>query len=249
MDKAVANTPRSSPKWRYRALGVLGELLVTVGLVLALFVPWKLWWTDVEAHQNAQNELRVFDEEAEAAAGVPATETIDASEQRTDAAPVPTSTSGEVFATLWVPRWGPDYRVPVAEGIDLLSVLNLGFAGHYPETSKLGQVGNFVLAAHRVSHGAAFRDVDTLVSGDALVVQTPEAWYVYTVTGSEIVQPTETRVLASVPGDIDASPTMSVMTLTTCHPRLSTRERFVVYSTLSWWAPRSAGWPPGVEAH
>lgn len=249
MQQTVASTSPSSTTLGYQVLGVFGELLVTAGLVLGLFVAWKLWWTDVEAHQTTHNELMAFDEEAEAAAGWPAVETIDASERLTGAAPVPTSTSGEVFATLRVPRWGPDNRVPIVEGIDLLSVLNKGFAGHYPETSQPGQVGNFVLAAHRVSYGAAFRNVDKLLPGDALVVETPEAWYFYSVTGSEIVQPTETRVLAPVPSDVEAGATTAVMTLTTCHPVLSTRERFVVYSTLSWWAPRTAGWPPGVGVH
>ncbi|MFE4977716.1 hypothetical protein ACFRAR_37125, partial [Kitasatospora sp. NPDC056651] len=35
------------------ALGVFGELLITMGLVLGLFVAYSLWWTNVQADRSA----------------------------------------------------------------------------------------------------------------------------------------------------------------------------------------------------
>ena len=36
-----------------RALGLLGELMITAGVLLGLFVVYSLWWTDVVADQRA----------------------------------------------------------------------------------------------------------------------------------------------------------------------------------------------------
>ena len=35
-------------------LGGIGELLITSGLVIALFLVWQLWWTGIAAHEKAQ---------------------------------------------------------------------------------------------------------------------------------------------------------------------------------------------------
>ena len=32
----------------------IGELLITAGLVVALFLVWQLWWTGIDANASAQ---------------------------------------------------------------------------------------------------------------------------------------------------------------------------------------------------
>ncbi len=244
-------TERRRPSVAGRVVGVLGELLITAGIVIGLFVVWQVWWTDLQAGSVIGAELDDFDD------GLPpVTDALaDADKQKAGApAPeIPEDLTAQgipptAFAVLHVPRWGDAERVPIAEGISLPRVLNKGFAGHYPGTGNIGQVGNFALAAHRQSWGAPFRQVDRLEVGDPLVVETTDAWYVYRVTGAEIVLPTAVEVIGPNPAEPGAEPTEAAMTLTTCHPLFSTRERYIVYSTLDYWAPRDAGVPAELGA-
>ena len=104
-------------------------------------------------------------------------------------------------------------------------------------------MGNVALAGHRVTYGKPFNQIAELVTGDAVVLETEEAWFTYRVTTSEIVSPREVDVIAPVPGDPTAVPTQRMLTLTTCHPMFSARQRYVVYAVLDTWQPRSAGEP------
>ena len=78
---------------------------------------------------------------------------------------------------------------------------------------------------------------------DALVVQTPDTWYVYTVSSTEVVTPADVQVIAPVPGAPGEVPTAAAMTLTTCHPMFSARERYIVHGELDYWAPTSGPAP------
>ncbi|GAA1634572.1 class E sortase [Georgenia ruanii] len=221
-----------------RIVGVLGELLLTAGVLLGLFVVWQVWWTDVVAGREQDTVVAQL-KESYAAPAVEAT-----AQPRTDppptVAPVP---EGQGFATLHVPRWGSDYEVAVAEGVGLRTVLNTGAAGHYPGTAMPGELGNFALAAHRQTHGAAFHGVDKLRPGDPLVVETADAWLVYRVTDSDVVTPDEVDVIAPVPGEPGAQPTARTITLTTCHPLWSVAERWITHGELTEWYPRAEGMP------
>lgn len=221
-------------------LGGVGELLVTAGVLLGLFVVWQVWWTDIKAGQHAASVI--------AEMGLPdaSDNAIADGDKQTGPAPLPQMPEG-AYAVLRVPAWGTSYMVPIEDGVGLDSVLHQGLAGHYPDTQGPGQIGNFALAGHRQSHGAIFRNVDQLQPGDALIVETADTWYVYTVTGSDIVAPTQVDVIAPVPGDPGAEPTTATITLTTCHPLWSTAERFVVHGELAYWAPRDAGTPAELE--
>lgn len=221
--------------------GGLGELLITAGVLLALFVVWQLWWTDVEGARAANIAIEEFEQSIPEAPD-------NIGEPRTDEPPeerVPGE--GDVFGTLYVPDWGGDYRMPVAHGVDRSSVLDAGRVGHYPETAMPGQVGNFAVAGHRQTNGRPFYDIDTLAEGDSVIVQTGQAWYVYTVTSHEIVRPDQVEVIAPVPGDPGAEPTERMLTLTTCHPLFSTAERYIVHAELDHWIPLDDGHPAELE--
>lgn len=224
------------------AVGLLGEVLVTAGVLVALFAVWQLWWTDVVA-ERAQARIVADLAWADSSPDAPP----DAS-----APPGPPPTLDEpahatTFATLSVPRWDADLARPVSQGVSR-DVLDERGIGHYPGTAMPGAVGNFALAGHRVTYGRPFAAVEELRPGDELVVGTEVATYVYRVTATVVVPPSGTQVLAPVPGDPGARPTVASITLTTCHPMYSARERFVVHGTLDRWSPAGPDAPGGEGA-
>ncbi|HZK06402.1 MAG TPA: class E sortase [Actinomycetaceae bacterium] len=217
------------------ALGFFGELLITMGVLLGLFVVWQLWWTDIEARRHTDAVISEI--------GLAEAPMVEIAGEDMQFTPGPAVIPEGAYAVLHVPRFGLGYQVPIEEGVGLHNTLNNGLAGHYPDTAQVGQIGNFALAGHRQSHGAVFRYVDQLRPGDPLIVQTVENWYVYRVTESRIVEPSAIEVLAAVPGDFGVAPTEPAITLTTCHPLWSVAERFIVHGKLEYWAPISAGTP------
>ncbi|WP_163541718.1 class E sortase [Occultella kanbiaonis] len=228
---------RRRPSIGSRILGGVGELLITAGVLLGLFVVWQLWWTDVEGEQQAASAVAELEETLPPVPQVAGT-------PRTDTPPVEEAAAeGEVFATLFVPDWGIDYAQPIAEGVDRPTVLDAGRVGHYSETAQAGQIGNFSVAGHRQTYGKPFYSIDTLEAGDQIIVRTAQAWYVYAVTTSDIVRPDQVEVIAPVPGDPAAVATDAMLTLTTCHPLWSTRERYIVHAQLDHWIPLTDGVP------
>lgn len=224
-------------------VGVVGELLITAGVLLGLFVVWQLFWTDVVA-ERAHDEIVQDLGWARTGEVVPAPEPVETSPERRDAAPVPeVQPHATTFATLSVPRWGPDYVQPISEGVTRRDVLDVLGIGRYPGTAMPGEIGNFAIAAHRTTYGKPFNRVAELQTGDPLVVQTQDTWYVYRVTSAQIVLPQDVQVIAPVPNEPGVEPTTAMITLTTCHPMFSARERFIVHGELDYWMPTSAGTP------
>ncbi len=260
----VAKPARSTPRSRRAldaSLGLVGEILITAGVVLGLYVVWQLFYTDVLSGRTQSDALdkigwaepvRVPEVTgggtAATGAAAPGVEVAvipeDLKVYSADGAPVLAAPSeATTFATLHVPRWGYDYVKPVSEGTDRGRVLDKLGIGHYTGTAMPGAVGNFAIAGHRTTYGKPFTDIDTLQTGDALVVQTESAWYVYTVTGSTIVTPDYMAAIAPVPGKLGEAPTVASITLTSCHPRFSAAKRYIVWGELKYWAPTGKGYP------
>jgi LPXTG-site transpeptidase (sortase) family protein len=103
--------------------------------------------------------------------------------------------------------------------------------GHVPSTVPPGQPGTFGVSGHRTTYGAPFYRLDELEKGDTITVVTRDAIYTYTVTRTAIVKPTDTQVLDNVHGS--NGKLKATITLTTCHPRYSARQRLVVFGDLS----------------
>jgi len=160
----------------------------------------------------------------------------------TAAAPVEVA-RGEALAVLRIPRlgdWNDDPPV-VVEGVGVPD-LKKG-PGHMPGTALPGELGNVVLSGHRTTYGAPFERLDELQPGDAVVVETRDIWFTYTVRGSQVVAPSAVEVTHPVPGDPDAEPTQRLLTMTTCHPKYSARQRLIVSAELTASEPKSAGLP------
>jgi sortase A len=227
-------------------VGFVGELLITAGVFLGLFVVWQLWWTDVQAdrvHTEVMAAQDWPDPPVVQADDGPAV----ASEHRGEPPVLDEPPLEDVFARFYVPAWGADYVEPIAQGVDKASVLDRLGIGHYPGTAMPGGLGNFALAGHRTTYGKPFHRVAELEAGDALVVRTKDTWYVYRMTEHLIVWPNQVEVVSPVPGLMPGEPipelTQRFITLTACHPMYSAAQRYIIHGELDYWAPVSEGTP------
>ncbi|WP_199844707.1 class E sortase [Streptomyces sp. DSM 15324] len=201
------------------AVSVFGELLITAGLVLGLFVVYSLWWTNVVADRHADRQAdKVRDEWAQQDTGPGALDTKDG----IGFLHVPALRNGEVL---------------VEKGTST-DVLNEGVAGYYTDPVKAvlptsGKKGNFTLAAHRDGHGAKFHNIDKLKKGDPIVFETRDDWYVYKVYA--ILPETSkynVEVLGRIPEESGKKKPGHYITLTTCTPVYTSRYRYVVWGEL-----------------
>lgn len=256
MPEADAAPPAKRRSRADRTLTIVGEVLITVGVLLGLFVVWQLFYTDVQSGRAQDQALDELDwvqpvvaagSDPESGTDIEVVQLIPQDQMHftPDGAPiVPTPATAETFATIHVPRWGAGYVKPISEGVSRKEVLDKLGIGHYPNTALPGQVGNFSIAGHRTTYGKPFSDIDALVAGDSLVVQTKDAWFVYKVVETKIVMPSDVYVIAPNPLNPGSSATKASITLTTCHPRYSAAQRYIAHGELVYWAPTGHGVPP-----
>jgi sortase (surface protein transpeptidase) len=259
-----APPPKSSGGIGTKIARTFGELLITAGLIVLLFVVYELYVTDLfSANKQASATATLNGQWAQGRELHP--ELID----------------GKAFAKLYIPSFGADYQFTIQQGTDA-AALEIG-PGHYKGTALPGEPGNFAVAGHRVSKGAPFNDLDLLSSCDAIVVETQTDFFVYRVLpysdeianwstgkgaqpqcsrvgtlrtnaadggpygqtyGREIVLPSEGDVVAPVPhkpADIlPPSQRAALLTLTTCNPQFSDRQRLIVHAVLTNQFPKTA---------
>ncbi len=204
---------RSRRDW-YWFLGRTGQFLIATGVLLFLFVGYQLWGTGIEETQ-AQNRLQDRFEQTIA--------TSSTADTPADIAPSITIESGEPIAVLRIPRIGVEKYV--VEGVEP-DDLKKG-PGHYPHSVQPGRPGNFAVAGHRTTYGEPFRNIDELEVGDEITLLDAKGReFVYLVTGTTIVSPSDTWVVTT------SDPDTAVLTLTTCHPEFSAKQRLVVSARL-----------------
>jgi len=223
-------------------IGVVGEVLISAGVFVLLFLGWQLWFNDlvvggalrVEATQQSSTW------QGNASTAEPGT--------NDDPPVLGTPAAGEVFALMIVPRWGADYYLPIAEGTGTKQVLNKGQIGHYVNTSMPGAVGNFAVAAHRMAYGHPFTGLSDLRVGDHVFIETSDGWYQYGFRNLEYVRPTGIGVIAPVPQNDGVTPGDRLMTLTSCNPRYTAAERIIAYTVYESFSPRADGPPAEIAA-
>ncbi len=248
-----------------RAVGVLGELLITLGVLVLLFVVWQLWWTDVVAGREQARQVTSLEQQWEhpsrpGAAASPDGSTVTTGPSAT--APRPTQRpdrptvdddplvsftgipKGQAFAIIRVPRFGDDYARPILQGSGT-EELKHG-VGHYVGTAMPGQVGNFAIAGHRTTYGRPFHDIDKLRPGDAIIVETKRDYYVYRMRRHTIVRPWQTEVIAPVPEHPGEQPRARWLTMTSCHPKYYATYRWIAFAKFDRTIPRSQGLPPAL---
>jgi sortase A len=238
-----------------RTVAGIGRTLITLGLLILLFVGYQLWGTDIFT-ARAQTKL---DHQFQRLLGEVSTTTTgptgDAPTSTTaTTAPVPVTTTtiaprqlpaineGDPVGRIQIPAAGVDWIfVQGTERNDLAKG-----PGHYPSTPLPGQIGNSAIAGHRTTHGAPFYNIDKLKArtattrGDYIVTTTLIGTHVFEVVEQRIVKPTDTWVAGPMTlpenqinrSGLKLNPNKSYLTLTSCNPRFSARERIVILAEL-----------------
>jgi len=241
-----------------RVVRTFGELFITAGLVILLFVGYEVYWTDlISAGKQNQATSSLNDKWKDQ-------DTVGGQQRGTHY----NLAEGQGFAKLYVPALGADYHFTIVEGTTDAD-LDIG-PGHYVGSALPGQPGDFAVAGHRVGKGAPFNDLDLISSCDAIVVETETDWFVYRMlpttgevagwaagkgtqpqckgvaplggayaglVGQETVLPSQGDVIAPVPHKADltlpAGQQVSLMTLTTCTPKFSASHRLILHAVLT----------------
>lgn len=197
-----------------KALRLIGELLILAAVIIGLWLVYENVFTNSYAQQQSQVARKTL---------------------VTDWTKTPhiLPKAGQPLALMFIPKlensvWG----MPIIEGVSQ-SDLAKG-VGHYPGTGLPGQVGNFAVAGHRVTHGQPFYDFPRLQVGDSVVIETGEAWYKYQLFANKFVSPSAYEVVSNMP-DVAVpagySP-VSLITLTTCDPAWNSYRRWVWWGSL-----------------
>ncbi|MBH5335983.1 class E sortase [Streptomyces pactum] len=209
---------------------VAGELFITLGVLMLLFVTYQLWWSNIRAQQIAAEEAKKLQERW----------------ARAERAPDVFS-PGKGFAIMYIPKL--DVKVPVAEGIDKHNVLDRGLVGHYGEAPLKTAMpwekkGNFAVAGHRNTHGEPFRYINRLKPGDEIVVETQDTYFVYEM--AKILpqtSPSNVAVIDPVPAGSGFTGPGRYITLTTCTPEFTSTYRMIVWGKMVEERPRDEGKP------
>lgn len=244
---AAGRHATSAPPQRRRVsvVGVLGEVLITGGVFVLLFLGWQQWLNDIIVGTQLQGQSI---QQSENWNKTPAPTTSTPPDPA--APPVITASiaNAQRFALLIVPRFGADYYRPIAQGTGVSDVLNKDELGHYPTTQMPGSVGNFAIAAHRKAYGGNLEHINDLRVGDHIFVETPDGWYQYSFRNLQYVRPSGIGVIDPVPDQSGLQPTERLITLTSCNPFFSTAERIIAYGSFDTFFPRAGGPPDEIAA-
>lgn len=144
-----------------------------------------------------------------------------------------TIAAGDPLTRISIPKIGVD--AVVVQGTSA-AALRAG-AGHYPTTPLPGEPGNVAIAGHRTTYGKPFNQIDEVGVGEIIVLETPLAVHTYRVVAAPagveapcpngacwITTPTDWGVVGPLDG--------SFLTLTSCHPKGSARQRIILRAQL-----------------
>lgn len=222
----------------------LGEILLTIGVVLLLFAGYEVYGTGIiNAHR--QSEL---------------TAQLNASWTNGEDPVAQAPDIGEGIALIRIPRLGKDYVKVIVEGTSREALAD--GPGHYTASALPGDVGNFAVAGHNGGNGSPFEGLHRLEAGDPIIIETRDTYYVYRVlgdpsaggasapdseglVGKQVVQASEVGVVLPVPNHPGETPHRRLLTLTTCKESFFTIERLIIHAELAG-QPRSKadGIPP-----
>lgn len=189
--------------------------LIAAGVTIVAFASFQQGRTDADQRadqRRLREEARGLLADARATGAASATE------------PPPTTVlraeRGAAIGELSIPDLGVKQVLVEGAGVPELQT----GPGHYPHSPLPGHAGNVSIAGHRTTYGAPFNRIDELIAGDRVVIETVEGRFVYRIIGSRIVAPDDVSVVARTDDNR--------LTLTTCHPEGSARQRLIVYGLL-----------------
>jgi sortase A len=137
------------------------------------------------------------------------------------------------LANIPIPTAGPEQAIRIqipAINVDAPIVQGDGWeqlkkgVGQHIGSANPGQPGNVVLTGHDDVYGEIFRYLEKLQPGDVVIIYTLQRQFVYVITGTRIVEPTQVEVMNST-----VEPTL---TLITCHPYKVDNQRLIVTALL-----------------
>jgi sortase A len=211
-----------------RLLRIAGELVVTCGVVVFGFLAYMYWGTALRANDAQRDYTRQL------------TTKWSAANPLTALAGLRTLPPGTPFALLRIPQFGRAWSLAVVQGTGAPQLLLA--PGHVPGTALPGQVGNFAVAAHRVTAGNPFWSLPSLQKGSVIDVETIAGTYVYEVTTKPIWVPASDRaVIAAVPFHPGELARQRLITLITCDPPWTGTSRVIVTGVLVRTLPRAPG--------
>ena len=221
-----------------RGIAGLGRALIASGVLILLFVAYQLWGTGL-SEARAQDELQaefeqLLDTTTTSTTARPGTTVPGATTTTARPNVPPPPPEGEAVAVMRIPKI--DVEKFIVEGVGVADLKKA--PGHYPTTPMPGQPGNSAIAGHRTTYGAPFYRIDELQPGDQIFVTTRQGRFEYSVTSTRVVSPSQVEVLAPTEDNR--------LTLTTCHPRFSARQRLIVVAALKGEAAEAPP-PPPVE--
>jgi sortase A len=222
--------PTANPKRRKAsALTIIGIALLAAGLASLGWVGYQYFGTNLTAQHSFSTEKSGLRAKWHQEKKVPTAAKRKHDKQRT----APRTVPGDAIALLRIPAFGAKYEVPIVSGTSL-SALSRG-VGHYPSTSMPGQIGNFAVAGHRITHGQPFARLLDLTKGDQIIVETRDSIFTYAldVPPKDLtVKSTASWVLDPVPGKPAAAPTRALITLTTCQDLFHSPDRSIGFGHL-----------------
>jgi sortase A len=203
----------------------VGVGLILAGLGLLGYVAWQFWGTNWVSKRHQREITNALQEDWQ-------------SGHAKKPKFVPT---GQASALIRIPRLGKKYVVPVLEGVTP-DVLARGY-GHFEDTADPGEIGNYALAAHRVTHGEPLRHMPDLRPGDKVLVETVSATYTYVLdtnpndlvipfTGVWVLHPLPHNPKPGGPEPAQAQG-QRLITLTTCSEIFHTDDRMIAFGHLA----------------
>jgi sortase A len=196
-----------------RAVGT-ALLLLSVGMVVAaVWLGAYPFYTNVRAEKKQTTLVKQFEQIAQTT-----------TKEEYQAGKVP---EGSALTQIEIPKLG--VKTVVVEGTNA-TALAAG-AGHYRDTALPGEPGNVSIAGHRTMNGRPFARMDELKPGDKVILVTPFARHTYELIGAF---QGHANPWVTTPNDwgVVAATKEPMLTLTTCHPKGSARERLVARAKL-----------------
>ena len=242
---AAEETPAQPPRTRRRRpsiLAITGLLLIAIGLGSLGWMGYQYFGTNAPAQEAAKTEISQLQDQWNNGSGIEVPAPSATASSTPGATSTATATKGPAYtqaqldkamAILTIPRFGADYKVPILVGTSDYA-LSHG-VGWYENTQLPGQIGNFAIAGHRITHGQPFARLLELKPGDKVIIETKTYIFTYQVDESPAqltVQDVDTWVLDPVPGKTGVKPTQALITLTTCQDLFHSPDRSVGFGHL-----------------
>jgi sortase A len=223
--------PTTSPKKRKASpLTIIGIALLVAGLGCLGWVAYQYFGTNLTSQHSFSTEKDGLREKWQQEEIRPAAARSKQHQPtRTAARTVP----GDAIALLRIPAFGAGYEVPIVSGTTM-AALSRG-VGYYGSSAMPGQVGNFAIAGHRITHGQPFARLLELTKGDQIIVETRDSIFTYVLDVPPrdlTVKATASWVLDPVPGEPEKVPTRALITLTTCQDLFHSPDRSIAFGHL-----------------